>query len=180
MTLSTEIDVLPPRIETERTIPLRPLPVPVISAITVAVVIGLWSLASVYALVSPVFLPSPRQVVLAIYNLAVKGFVDATLAEHVGASLYRIFGALIASVLIGIPAGIAIGVSRIGRGILDPIVEFLRPVFRVGEALRRVAAAGPPRRRTGQTDGADPSDEGNEARQQGEPVLPLERADHDG
>ena len=54
--------------------------------------------------------------------------VDATLAEHVGASLYRIFGALIASVLIGIPAGIAIGVSRIGRGILDPIVEFLRPL----------------------------------------------------
>ncbi|OJU97519.1 MAG: taurine ABC transporter permease, partial [Shinella sp. 65-6] len=40
----------------------------------------------------------------------------------------RIFGALIVSIAIGIPAGIAIGTSRVGRGILDPIVEFLRPL----------------------------------------------------
>ena len=108
--------------------PVRPLPVAVISTLTIGVIIGLWALASAYALVSPVFLPSPRQVVLALHNLVVKGFVDSTLAEHVGASLYRIFGALMASILIGIPAGLAIGTSRIGRGILDPIVEFLRPL----------------------------------------------------
>lgn len=131
MTLSTEIGALPQRAEVEETArprTARPLPVAVISAITVVLIIGAWGLASAYALVSPVFLPSPRQVVLALYNLIVKGFVDATLAEHVGASLTRIFGALIASIVIGIPAGIAIGTSRIGRGILDPIVEFLRPL----------------------------------------------------
>jgi len=131
MTLSTEISALPQRSEAEETArprTTRPLPVAVISAITVALIIGAWGLASAYALVSPVFLPSPRQVVLALYNLIVKGFVDATLAEHVGASLTRIFGALITSIAIGIPAGIAIGTSRIGRGILDPIVEFLRPL----------------------------------------------------
>jgi len=131
MTLSTDIEALPQRMEAGRSVrtrAARPLPVPVISAITVVTIIALWSVASAYALVSPVFLPSPRQVALAAYTLVVKGFVDATLAEHVGASLYRIFGALIASVLIGIPAGIAIGTSRVGRGILDPIVEFLRPL----------------------------------------------------
>lgn len=131
MTLSSDIDALPHAVETEspnRARAARAIPVAVISAITVAAIIGLWSLATAYALVSSVFLPSPREVVLAIYTLAVTGFVDATLAEHVGASLYRIFGALIASIVIGIPAGIAIGTSRIGRGILDPIVEFLRPL----------------------------------------------------
>ena len=129
MTFSADIEALPQRVETEpATRAPQPLPVPIISAITVAAIIALWGLASAYALVSPVFLPSPRQVAIAAYNLAVKGFVEATLAEHVGASLYRIFGALIASVAIGIPAGIAIGTSRIGRGILDPIVEFLRPL----------------------------------------------------
>ncbi|GAA4161205.1 ABC transporter permease subunit [Shinella granuli] len=131
MTLSTDIDTLPQVAETgeaERPLKARPLPVAIISAITIGVIIAAWGLASAYALVSPVFLPSPRQVVLALYNLVVTGFVDATLAEHVGASLYRIFGALIASILIGIPAGIAIGTSRLGRGILDPIVEFLRPL----------------------------------------------------
>lgn len=129
MTLLSELDALAG--ETNDAAPARtarPLPIAVISTLTVGVIIGLWALASAYALVSPVFLPSPRQVVLALYNLVVKGFVDATLAEHVGASLYRIFGALIASILIGIPAGLAIGTSRVGRGILDPIVEFLRPL----------------------------------------------------
>jgi taurine transport system permease protein len=132
MTLSTDIESLSQEIGTERApreaAVRRPVPVAVISAITVAAIIGLWGFASAYALVSPVFLPSPRQVVIALYNLVVTGFVDATLAEHVGASLYRIFGALIASIVIGIPAGIAIGTSRVGRGILDPIVEFLRPL----------------------------------------------------
>ncbi len=131
MTLSTDIETLPQvaeKGEAERPPKARPLPVAVIPAITIGVIIAAWGLASAYALVSPVFLPSPRQVLLALYNLVVTGFVDATLAEHVGASLYRIFGALIASILIGIPAGIAIGTSRLGRGILDPIVEFLRPL----------------------------------------------------
>ncbi|MFC3075662.1 ABC transporter permease subunit [Shinella pollutisoli] len=128
MTLSTEIATLPQQAGRERSRPARPLPVAAISTLTVAAILGLWSLASAYTLVSPVFLPSPRQVVLALYNLAVKGFVDATLAEHVGASLIRIFGALLASIAIGIPAGIAIGTSRVGRGILDPVVEFLRPL----------------------------------------------------
>jgi taurine transport system permease protein len=131
MTLSTEIDALPQQVPAENTSrarAARPLPVAAISAITIVLIIGAWGLASAYALVSPVFLPSPRQVVLALYNLTVKGFVDATLAEHIGASLTRIFGALIASIIIGIPAGIAIGTSRLGRGILDPIVEFLRPL----------------------------------------------------
>ncbi|UDF32715.1 UNVERIFIED_ORG: ABC transporter permease subunit (plasmid) [Roseateles sp. XES5] len=129
MTLLAELDALP--IETNDTAPARParrLPVAAISTLTIGAILGLWGLASAYAMVSPVFLPSPRQVAIALYNLVVTGFVDATLAEHVGASLYRIFGALIASILIGIPAGIAIGTSRVGRGILDPIVEFLRPL----------------------------------------------------
>uniref|UniRef100_UPI0004943959 ABC transporter permease subunit n=1 Tax=Bosea sp. 117 TaxID=1125973 RepID=UPI0004943959 len=59
---------------------------------------------------------------------ATEGFVDATLAQHLGASLLRVFLALIAAIAIGVPAGLAIGLSTVGRGILDPIVEFLRPI----------------------------------------------------
>jgi taurine transport system permease protein len=130
MTLSTEIEALPQAIAQETSGKARPraVPVAIISAATILVILALWSFAAANALVSPVFLPSPRQVLAAAYSLVVKGFVDATLAEHVGASLYRIFGGLLASILIGIPAGLAIGTSRVGRGILDPIVEFLRPL----------------------------------------------------
>ncbi len=99
-----------------------------VSILTIAALITLWAFAAWLKLVSPVFLPSPLAVLKSTYSLITIGFVDSTLAEHTGASLYRIFGALIAAVVIGVPAGLAIAVSRVGKGILDPIVEFLRPL----------------------------------------------------
>jgi len=99
-----------------------------ISLATIAVIIAGWSLASAYGAVSPVFLPSPLVVAMSLVNVAVNGFVDSTLAEHTLASLLRIFAALAVSLIIGVPAGLAIATSRIGKGILDPIVEFLRPL----------------------------------------------------
>ena len=108
--------------------PKRSLGTLPVSLATIAVIIAAWSLASAYGVVSPLFLPSPLIVLKAIYSVAVNGFVDSTLAEHTLASLLRIFAALAAAIVIGIPAGLAIGTSRIGKGILDPIVEFLRPL----------------------------------------------------
>jgi len=99
-----------------------------ISLATIAFIIAGWSLASAYGAVSPVFLPSPLVVAKSLANVAVNGFVDSTLAEHTLASLLRIFAALAVSLLSGVPAGLAIATSRIGKGILDPIVEFLRPL----------------------------------------------------
>ncbi|KQY40564.1 ABC transporter permease subunit [Rhizobium sp. Root483D2] len=108
--------------------PRRSLGTLPVSLATIAAIIAAWSLASAYGLVSPLFLPSPLVVVKAICSVAVNGFVDSTLAEHTFASLLRIFAALAAALVIGIPAGLAIGTSRVGKGILDPIVEFLRPL----------------------------------------------------
>lgn len=99
-----------------------------ISAITIVAIVTLWAIASSLKLVSPVFLPSPLMVLTSLISVATKGFVDSTLAQHTLASLGRIFGALAAAILIGVPAGVAIASSRIGKGILDPIVEFLRPL----------------------------------------------------
>ncbi|WP_457580425.1 ABC transporter permease subunit [Ensifer canadensis] len=129
MTLSLEATSTRPdprgEIEAE---PPRTLPILWISAATVAVLIGLWSLVSYYGLVPPLFLPSPLAVFRALGGLTLTGFVDATLAQHVAASLLRIFGALGVALILGVPAGLAIGTSRWGKGILDPIVEFLRPL----------------------------------------------------
>jgi taurine transport system permease protein len=99
-----------------------------ISLITIAVLLLAWTLASHLRLVEPVFLPSPLAVAKKFVSVATTGFVDATLAQHLGASLARVFAALAVSLLVGIPVGIAIGVSTVGRGIFDPILEFLRPI----------------------------------------------------
>ncbi|MFT2215337.1 ABC transporter permease subunit [Rhizobium giardinii] len=103
-------------------------PTGLISVGTVTVLITGWWMLSFYQVVSPVFLPSPVTVTVSLGDLATTGFVDSTLAQHTLASLLRIFAALLASVAIGIPVGLAIASSHVGKGIFDPIVEFLRPL----------------------------------------------------
>lgn len=99
-----------------------------ISLATVASFLALWWLVTALGLVPPLFLPSPGAVAARLLRLANEGFVDATLAQHLAASLLRVFAALLAGLAIGVPAGFAIGLSTVGRGILDPVVEFLRPI----------------------------------------------------
>jgi taurine transport system permease protein len=67
-------------------------------------------------------------VLSAFGTLLAKGYVDSTLAQHAWASLSRVFSALLFTSLVGIPAGILIATSRVGRGVLDPIIEFIRPL----------------------------------------------------
>ncbi|RUU86481.1 ABC transporter permease subunit [Mesorhizobium sp. M7A.F.Ca.MR.176.00.0.0] len=99
-----------------------------VSAVTILVVLALWALSARLQLVSPVFLPSPAAVWNKFITVARDGFVDATLLQHAVASLGRVFAALVAALAIGVPVGLAIGISTIGRGIFDPLLEFLRPI----------------------------------------------------
>lgn len=87
-----------------------------------------WHLSSTLGWVSPVFLPHPSAVLRALWRLFEVGYVDSTLLQHMGASLARVFAALSFSILIGVPAGLVIATSPIGRGLLDPVIEFLRPL----------------------------------------------------
>ena len=99
-----------------------------ISVGTILVFFLAWTLAAHFRLVSPVFLPSPLAVLWKFCTVATAGFVDATLWQHLSASLVRVFAALFFALVVAIPVGIAIGVSAIGKGIFDPILEFLRPI----------------------------------------------------
>lgn len=106
----------------------RRVPTSVISALTVLALLLVWHFAAAAALISPVFLPPPLVVAKSLWTLVTEGFVNSTLAQHAAASLGRVLAALVASVAIGVPAGLLIATSRVGRGILDPVVEFLRPL----------------------------------------------------
>lgn len=99
-----------------------------ISLLTILAMLALWQLAASLALVSPVFLPPPAAVARKFVAVATDGFVDATLLQHLGISLARVFAALVFALLVGVPVGIAIGASTIGRGVFDPLLEFLRPI----------------------------------------------------
>lgn len=100
----------------------------VVSAITILMMLAAWTVSARLQLVSPVFLPSPVAAWNKFAVVARDGFVDATLLQHIAASLWRVFAALIIALVIGVPIGLAIGISTIGRGIFDPLLEFLRPI----------------------------------------------------
>lgn len=99
-----------------------------ISAVTILAALAAWALSARLQLVSPVFLPSPAAVWTKFIVVIKDGFVDATLLQHIVASLGRVFAALLAAIVIGVPVGLAIGISTVGRGIFDPLLEFLRPI----------------------------------------------------
>ena len=96
---------------------------------TLAVLLTVWWTVAALQLISPLFLPPPQQVLAKLLTIAgPQGFMDATLWQHLAASLTRIVLALLAAVGIGIPVGIAMGLSPTVRGILDPVIELYRPV----------------------------------------------------
>ena len=96
---------------------------------TLLVLLAVWWLVAALQWISPLFLPPPGQVLAKLIAIAgPQGFMDATLWQHLGASLTRILVALLAAVMIGIPVGIAMGLSPTVRGILDPLIELYRPV----------------------------------------------------
>ncbi|TGQ51492.1 ABC transporter permease subunit [Mesorhizobium sp. M1C.F.Ca.ET.193.01.1.1] len=99
-----------------------------VSALTILALLAAWTVSAELQLVSPVFLPSPAAVWAKLVVVARDGFVDATLFQHLTASLGRVFAALIVAIVVGVPVGLAIGISRIGRGVFDPLLEFLRPI----------------------------------------------------
>lgn len=95
---------------------------------TVLTLLALWAVAAARGWSSPLFLPSPGKVWSALVRLATDGYANATLLEHMAASLWRVLAALVCTMAIGVPAGLLIATSRLGRGILDPLVEFIRPL----------------------------------------------------
>ena len=98
----------------------------VLAAISIATVLLLWWLITALQWVPPLFLPSPAQVGRKFLEVAGQGFMDATLWQHLAASLQRM--SLFAAILIGVPLGMAMGLNAWVRGLIDPLVELYRPI----------------------------------------------------
>lgn len=100
-----------------------------LSLLSLTALLALWWLVARLGLISPLFLPPPEQVLHQFITIAgPQGFMDATLWQHLAASLQRILIALTAAALCGVTVGIAMGLSTTVRGMLDPLIELYRPV----------------------------------------------------
>ncbi|AMK33481.1 taurine ABC transporter permease TauC [Pseudomonas mosselii] len=108
--------------------PRKPLSTRWISTLTLATLLLGWWLVTAAGWIEPLFLPSPADILAKGWTLLTQGYMDASLWQHLGASLGRIGLALVAATLTAIPVGLAIGYNRVARGILDPLIEFYRPI----------------------------------------------------
>lgn len=102
--------------------------VTLISIVTLLSLVAVWWLVTAQQWIDPLFLPSPVAVLQRFMDLLSAGYMGIDLWKHIFASLGRIGVALFFAVLSAIPVGIAIGRSQWVRGILDPLIEFYRPI----------------------------------------------------
>ena len=89
---------------------------------------ALWTVASHYRLVNPLFLPSPEKVAEAFWRVSTQGYQGSLLHEHLAASLARVLEGYLAACAIGIPLGLAMGFSSRCKAVFDPLIEFYRPL----------------------------------------------------
>jgi len=73
---------------------------------------------------NPLQLPSPLAVVNALWDLAASG----EMLEHASISASRLLLALCVAIVLAVPLGFWMGLSRTAEAYIDPVVELLRPI----------------------------------------------------
>jgi len=101
-----------------------------VGAVSVALVVSAWSLASTSGWVSPQVLPNPGALAAAVGHLWSEGYQGKPLLVHVRASVYRAMLGLFLAVAIGVPLGLLVGYSWVAAAALTPIFSFARPIPR--------------------------------------------------
>lgn len=103
-----------------------------ISVATFAVIILAWWLVSRAEIFTAVLLPSPEAVCLSFVDIVENGYKGISLGQHFGVSMYRLLFSFLLVILSAIPLGILSGYHPVIGAILDPLVEFYRPLPPLG------------------------------------------------
>ncbi|MFM9942305.1 MAG: ABC transporter permease [Hyphomicrobiaceae bacterium] len=98
----------------------------VLTALGVALLLGVWTAAALSGLISRNFLPTPWDVVLRIGELVYSPFAGHLYHEHLLASLGRFLMGWAIAVGIGIPLGLLMGWYRLLDEIVTPLFDAIR------------------------------------------------------
>ncbi|WP_180120202.1 taurine ABC transporter permease TauC [Acinetobacter sp. YH12086] len=100
----------------------------IVSIGSVLSLLVLWFVVTTLKIIPELFLPSPAAVWQKFIEVSQQGFMKATLWQHLAESIGRVFSALIAAIVIGVPLGLWMGLNTWVRAVFDPLVELLRPI----------------------------------------------------
>ena len=99
---------------------------------TVAFLFFVWIFLTSTGIADELFLPGPLKVWQSFLTVSTEGYQGSTLVVHVYTSLFRILISFLLACLIGIPLGILMGASKFARSLLNPLIEFYRPLPPLG------------------------------------------------
>lgn len=97
-----------------------------LSAGSIAVVLGFWSGLAWSGLLPRMFLPSPWDVAMALVKHIYVPFAGSTLQQHLLASLGRFLSGFALAVALGVPMGLAMGWFTPFRHAIAPFFEVFR------------------------------------------------------
>ncbi|MDH5370124.1 MAG: ABC transporter permease [Gammaproteobacteria bacterium] len=92
--------------------------------LSVIILLSAWEATIRFSGWSEQVFPGPIIVFKAFFELV----ADGTLFNHSVASLYRVTVGFYLAAILGIPLGILLGLHRISHSMVNPIVQFLRPI----------------------------------------------------
>lgn len=101
------------------------------TVLLVATVLLIWQFVltkAAYLGVPPQYLGSPSGIAKQFVFLLNNGYTDVPLWRHFAMSIFRTLSGVVLAVLVGIPLGLAIGLSKFMDRLLGPIIGFLRPI----------------------------------------------------
>lgn len=93
-----------------------------------ALVLAWWIVTGPAALVAPLYLPPPAEVLATLARMAREPYLGSTLWTHVYASLSVVLAGWLLAGAVGLPLGIAMAWWRRLRFIVFPVFQLVRPV----------------------------------------------------
>jgi NitT/TauT family transport system permease protein/taurine transport system permease protein len=93
-----------------------------------ALAVGVWWLLTAVHAFPSFALPSPGDVYQAFVTLTTTGYLSATLQQDLVASLARVGVAFAGAVVAGTVIGVIMAESKVIFGLIDPFLQFLRPI----------------------------------------------------
>ena len=100
----------------------------VLPLLLVFAVISLWQGLVSFKVVPTLVLPAPSAVWMDAKMLVLQGFQGQTLWSDMWISALRILSGFLAAALIGAPLGLWMGTHRVVFKLVDPVLQFVRPV----------------------------------------------------
>lgn len=98
-------------------------------AVTLVIVLALWHLlTAVTGIVSPARFPTPAEVGDALRQIALEGYSNGRLHEHVLRSVLLVSMGFAVAASVGVALGLAMGASRSVEAFVNPIFLVLRPI----------------------------------------------------